>query len=218
MMRQKLSLVLALSLIALIGLFVYLGTDLGIALRHSGEAVSTHRLAAQNGRELARVAVELQSGERRFLLTGDEQDLIQYTAATVEFNTLLAQSRELVGENRAQQVRLSRIDKLLTEWVEKVALAEIQKRREVELGSASVGDVELLVKGADDSATFDRVAQELADFSAAEEQDMLAKLKDSGSAVQRALLLFGLGIGIALISILTLFFLLTEHAGIRRDK
>ncbi len=78
--------------------------------------------------QLHRLTVEMQSGTRGFLLTGEEDFLTPYRTAKPKIATDLTALKQLVQDNQAQVERLARIQMLVGQWDEYARTAINQKR------------------------------------------------------------------------------------------
>lgn len=101
-----------------------------------------------NAYQLAKLVVDIETGERGFLITGKDEFLKPYQNGFANFEVLLKKEQELVSDNPPQVALLETIRSLHKEWLEKAALPEIAKRREANKATVSATDLqELLKKG-----------------------------------------------------------------------
>jgi len=87
----------------------------------------TDRVIA-NGNEISKLAVDMESGMRGFVLTGDEPFLAPYEIAKAKVVPEIRKLTELVSDNPSQVDRLHRIEALHEEWSQ-FAQAMISMRR-----------------------------------------------------------------------------------------
>lgn len=94
------------------------------------------------GRELKAVAVDMQTGVRGFVITGDEAFLAPYHQASARYEHLRADAAEVWRERDRRLQAIERIGALLSAFVEEVAEPIIERRRSMlglgEWGSESV--------------------------------------------------------------------------------
>jgi CheY-like chemotaxis protein/signal transduction histidine kinase len=81
-----------------------------------------------NANETAKLSIDMETGMRGFLITGDESFLQPYEIARSRMMTELGGLKDMVGDNPAQVDRLKRIEGLQTQWNE-FAREVITKRR-----------------------------------------------------------------------------------------
>jgi len=99
----------------------------------------TSRTSAQLN-ALIKTVIDAETGQRGFVITGDEVFLEPYLSSTVEFGVTLLALRGLLTDSASQET-LSEIDALFEQWHREVADVVVQARRQapVELGSALRG-------------------------------------------------------------------------------
>ena len=85
-----------------------------------------------NARQLSKLVVDLETGQRGFVITAQDEFLEPYDAAQKQFARLLRVEKALVSDNSSQVEALNRIESLVTEWEEKAAKPEIDMARRVE--------------------------------------------------------------------------------------
>ncbi|WP_286269495.1 CHASE3 domain-containing protein [Thalassotalea hakodatensis] len=81
------------------------------------------------GHELNKLLLDLESGKRGFLITGNEDFLTPYFEAKKVWDTKLAQLKILVSDNPKQVERLEAINVLEKQWLKAVNDVAITKRR-----------------------------------------------------------------------------------------
>jgi CheY-like chemotaxis protein/CHASE3 domain sensor protein len=82
-----------------------------------------------NANDLAKLAVDRESGMRGFLITGDENFLAPYQVGKAQFASELKSLTDLVGDNPPQVDRLRRIAALQDQWDAFAELAIDERRR-----------------------------------------------------------------------------------------
>ena len=101
-----------------------------------------------NARQLAKLVVDMETGQRGFCITMKDEFLEPYNKGNNEFERLIAEEKKLVSDNPSQVNALEMIEGLVKEWHEKAAIPEIAMARKV---AAHVIDVdylqEILLKG-----------------------------------------------------------------------
>ncbi|MCL9782598.1 CHASE3 domain-containing protein [Vibrio sp. S4M6] len=93
----------------------------------------THKAIAR-AQELLTLVLDMETGERGYLITGDEEFLEPYAASLLEWDSKLEVLAKQVSDNPPQVVRLGKIDKLQKKWLEKIAAISIEKRRDLAKG------------------------------------------------------------------------------------
>jgi CheY-like chemotaxis protein/CHASE3 domain sensor protein len=90
---------------------------------------------------IQKIMVDMQTGLRGYVITGDENYLEPYDKGRISYTREIAQLRSLVEGNTRQLDRLEEIDRLVEEWLDKVAMAEIRTRQEVSRGALTLGSM-----------------------------------------------------------------------------
>lgn len=98
------------------------------------QQVSDTRVIESDLNALMRVVVDAETGERGFIITGNESFLTPYTTSTRDFGTVLSRLRRQLPEQGAV---LSEIDALFESWRREVAEVAIRARRRTPVGLAS---------------------------------------------------------------------------------
>ncbi|MCH8966176.1 MAG: CHASE3 domain-containing protein [Planctomycetes bacterium] len=117
-----LSLVAALALVVLFHL-ADMNRQFSFVIRH--DAINA------NARHLLRLVVDMETGQRGFVITGQDEFLEPYRNALASFTDLLTAEKTLVGDNLPQVRLLERIEASVKEWQDSAATPEIAMRRKV---------------------------------------------------------------------------------------
>ena len=99
-----------------------------------------------NALELAKLLVDMETGERGFLITGKEEFLEPFHAGIKKFNVLLAVEKKLVSDNPPQVALLEKIGQLHDEWLKQASEPEIAKRREANKATVSAEHLQEILK------------------------------------------------------------------------
>jgi signal transduction histidine kinase/CheY-like chemotaxis protein len=100
-----------------------------------------------NAHQLQKLVVDMETGERGFLITGKEEYLEPYHNALKEFDTLLEAEKQLVSDNPPQVAVLEKIAQLHEEWIQKAAKPEIAKRREANKATVTANHLQEILRG-----------------------------------------------------------------------
>ena len=101
-----------------------------------------------NAQELRKLVVDLETGQRGFVITQKEQFLKPYIMGNVKFNKLIAIEMELVSDNPGQVIALKKIKALVNKWKELAAIPEIAMARRISQASVDAAYLqEVLSKG-----------------------------------------------------------------------
>jgi len=141
-------------------------------LMSTWSAVESTERAIGNAQELRRLAVDMESGMRGFLLTGDDAFLSPYIAARPRFDTSAESLRELVEDDTTQVERLRHIRAQHQAWL-RAADQLIAARRQQ-------GDYLSMVRAGAGKIPFDELREQFRAFIEHEERQRA----DRGAAVR----------------------------------
>ncbi|WP_426752454.1 methyl-accepting chemotaxis protein [Myxococcus sp. Y35] len=150
---------------------------------------------------------DLETGQRGFLITGDERFLEPYTSARVSFGQNLNRIRELTTDSPQQQERIQEIRDLLQQWLSQHLEATISQRREVKAGRADLNALFDVERGARGKEFADRLRTLFSEV-ANEETTLQAKRTEEVNKLVALLydtLVFGGALGVTLAGLLSFF-------------
>jgi len=154
-----------------------------------------------NAQELLRLVVDMETGERGFVITGKDLSLQPYNAGLREFDRIYAIEQALVAGDPRQTALLQDVARLKSQWLSQAAGPEIALRRAVSAGTATLQDVIALVSLGRGKAIVDtiraRVAQLLIVAQARERDDYNAATAASDNLNRLALALTALALLVA---------------------
>ena len=121
----------------------------------------------QNAQKLQRLIVDSETGQRGFIITGDESYLEPYYSGIFQFDDLLEVEKELVSHDSLQVQRLERISEKFNEWQEKAARPEIELARTIHQSTLSPvipSNVAFLLQVGTGKNILDEIRSEFTDF------------------------------------------------------
>ena len=132
-------------ILIIIALSAFAYRTIRAGMEHSRWVEHTYQAVAY-GNALVAAMVDQETGERGFALSGDESFLEPYLNGKRAFAETIATAKQHVSDNPAQVARLERIDGLGRSFDTEAAAVLIAKRRAVNQGTATMGEVIELVK------------------------------------------------------------------------
>ena len=153
--------------------------DTGNWVSHTREVIGKTYL-------IEKLLVDMETGERGFLLTGQDTFLEPYVAANEKYGTTIAALTELVSDNPAQVERLKGIDALVTKWREVAARPEIAARRKMNQANGSMKEVSALIQKGTGKSLMDSLRGQLAEFVGVEEELLNTRWVQSEGAEDEA--------------------------------
>ena len=150
-----------------------------------------------------KLIIDLETGERGFLLTGKENFLEPFKTGKEKLGSAFSELSNLIGDNPAQVGKLNEIEILMTEWINAAAEPLIQLRRGVTKSAATMEDVASLVESEVGKVIMDEIRVRLSKFKEVE-QKLLVK-RQLESKEENALVKSIISVGVGLVVLLTLF-------------
>ncbi|MDM8565200.1 CHASE3 domain-containing protein [Candidatus Halobeggiatoa sp. HSG11] len=99
-----------------------------------------------NAHELAKLVVDMETGERGFLITGKDEFLEPFYTGIKKFDSLIEIEKKLVSDNPPQIVLLEKIALLRDEWLKKAGNPAIAKRREANKATINAEQLQEMLK------------------------------------------------------------------------
>jgi len=99
-----------------------------------------------NAHRLEKLILDMETGERGFLITGKDEFLEPYQKGVAEFDAMIEIENKLVSDNPSQVAVLEKIGHLHKEWIQKAAKPEIAKRREANKATVSAKHLQEVLK------------------------------------------------------------------------
>ncbi|MBD0258080.1 MAG: CHASE3 domain-containing protein, partial [Cytophagales bacterium] len=173
----------------------------------------THEVI-ERGNTLMKLMVDMETGERGFLLVGKEEYLDPYHNGKKAFNEVMTDVKSLVSDNPAQVRRLEKIHDMANEWHEKAAMPEIELRRKVAAPSSEatrLPEVIALIEKDTGKRFMDQIRADIDEFVNIEKTLMTGRSKENDSTAGVALNTAIFGTLIALLLGITAVLMLTRN-------
>ena len=106
-------------------------------IQSSGWVEHTHKVI-ETGNIVSASMVDMETGKRGFLVTGIDGYLEPYNSGLVTFDKYIAKGAKLTSDNPTQVARWNKIKDLKERWISESAKPEIELRREVSNGDATI--------------------------------------------------------------------------------
>ncbi|MCZ8342751.1 MAG: methyl-accepting chemotaxis protein [Leptospira sp.] len=186
---------LAIGLISIILIFVTVVVTAGFVTKRLAEAErwTTHTynvLATSDGMLISMVNME--TGSRGFLVSGNDKFLEPYIAGKKNFNSFWQDGKKLTSDNDEQQVRLEKIRNQSEEFI-RVSESLIQMRRDVLIGKVSMNEFLAKFSSGSDKVAMDGVRKLIAEFDKAERflLDVRSKESEDMRNLSSSVILYG---------------------------
>ena len=130
-------------LMTIVSSFVYNSTN---SLVDTAQWVQHTQKVISKGHLLEKLIVDMETGERGFLITGKDEFLQPFVASKKQWSIEIAETKKLVNDNPIQVENLNNIDIQAKQWIERAATPEIAQRRKVRSDSISLDHIEEILQ------------------------------------------------------------------------
>jgi len=137
-------------------------------LEQAADELRTRSEMLEALKPLPEIVLQMQSGMRGYLLTGDEAFLARYRAASESFPAAVAHALALVGDDRAQRARLEEAARLTQEWLATYLSPLVVKRSASEGAHSTMAAVLNTVREGKGEALADRISGQLEEIERSE--------------------------------------------------
>jgi len=144
-------------------------------VRHTQDVIA-------RGAGLGKLIIDMETGERGFLLTGHDEFLEPFETSRRLWSTRIDELARIVHDNPEQVRRVQAIDALAKRWLEVAAGPEIEARRQVDQGLASIADVVDLIESQTGKRIIDAIRQELDELLRVEAELIETRTADAATA------------------------------------
>jgi len=146
-------------LVVALGVAAYLSIQ---SLIETSQWVKHTHEVVEHAMKIEKLLVDMETGERGFLIAGKDEFLEPYDNGRRELSALTTATKELVNDNPKQVQRMEAIEASIDQWKEKVAKPEIAMRRKVAEGAEAILIFKRLQSRAVGKEIFDNMRQVIA--------------------------------------------------------
>ena len=144
-------------------------------LIESAKWVSHTHEAIAKGSALENLLIDMETGQRGYLITGKENFLEPYNNANTNWDINIYELKELVSDNPAQVTLLDQVDELAKDWKTRVALPEIQMRKDVNNSIIPMSKLSTLAQAGLGKSIIDKTRLKLDQFKKIERKLMIGR-------------------------------------------
>lgn len=197
---------LPLILMIVVSTSIYLST---LSLISTNNWVLHTQKVIANGHLLEKLIVDMETGERGFLITGKDNFLEPYDLAKERWDITIIDSKKRVSDNPKQVENLVKIDKNQKRWLKLAATPEIYARRQFNQGKATMNDVAVMIEKETGKNIIDKIRHQIDEFIAIEEELIKIRSFKSDKAINTSFYRTILGTIVAMIiAFIAAYFLL----------
>ena len=153
----------AIPIAALIIIAAVVYSSLNKMVESNGWVNHTHEVI-ESGEAIMASMIDMETGMRGFLVAGKDQFLEPYEAGQEIFDRTITELKKTVDDNPAQVSRLEKIESLEKEWQRDAAEPQIEARRAVTSGAATMDDVVAIIQQGRGKASMDAIRAKMAEF------------------------------------------------------
>jgi len=164
-----------------------------------------------HGNLILKLLVDMETGERGFLITGKEAFLEPYEEGNRAYGKTMVSLKDLVSDNPIQVKRLQEIDALARKWQEVAAKPEIAARIKMDKTGGSMDDVSALIQKGTGKAVMDALRGRLTSFISAEEELLNVRIKESDKVAAQSIYVVILGTILAIMFGIVAVFFITRN-------
>ena len=158
----------------------------------------THHVIV-GARELGKLIVDMETGERGFLITGKKEFLTPYEESMVLWDKKIKHLKNLVSDNSEQVLRIEAIAGLAKQWLKVAAQPEIAARIESYKTGEGLANVVTMVSVRTGKKIIDTIRLKLDEFMKIEEDLMKIRELKSQNAASNTILVTILGTAFAIL-------------------
>ncbi|MFL0797387.1 MAG: methyl-accepting chemotaxis protein [Cellvibrionaceae bacterium] len=136
-----------------------------------------------NANAVGAAMVDMETGQRGFMITGDDEFLDPYFSGKERFDILIKKGKKLTSDNAAQVKRWQTVADLKERWLNEAAEPEISARREVTQGAEAIATFKQISSRTVGKDIFDSIRAALADI-----ENKLGRNKDGQHLVTQVTL------------------------------
>lgn len=131
---------------------------------------------------IEKLLLDLETGQRGFLLTGEEHFLDPYYLAESKYKQRIRFLHDLVSDNLPQQIKIEEIERLIDKWNTSVAAVEIAERRKLGKTEFKWNDFSKFIRFEAGKTIVDNARKSLEEFIEVEEKLLAQRQKERESS------------------------------------
>lgn len=154
----------------------------GLEKKLSGEPEGKHLIT-----QLTLDLVNMETGQRGFLLTGQDDSLQPYRDGDKAFMDHLSALKAMTGYTAVTEAELTRLEELEKTWKVQAAQPEIDARREMNRYPKTISDIAAMMKAGKGKVLMDTIRSKLAELTDAEEALIVQRSQEQSSMASLAI-------------------------------
>ena len=171
------------------------------SLRTTAEWVAHTQEAIGVANHLGKLMVDMETGERGFVISGDSKFLEDHDNGEEQFAIEIIELKKQISDNPEQVALLNEIELLKNKWLKIAVEPAILARKKInKLGQSNIDDIAVFVKSGVGKRIMDKLRGKLKEFTDVEKELLAAREKEAAIVAQRSvyIMMFGTAMAIAL--------------------
>ena len=182
--------VLSALLIAIVGGVIFWNVK---SMNETQKWVSHTENVISRFKTITSLMIDMETGQRGFLASGDSKFLEPFTNAKSEFNAYLKKTQEIVSDNPTQVARLEKVLNIKEDWL-KIADSEMDLRKKLDAKSITLTEFSSLIIEAKGKTAMDELRSVMAQAADMEDQLNIVRKKASESTANATFLWILIGL------------------------
>jgi len=168
----------------------------------------THEVI-EHGDEIMAELVNMETGLRGYLITGQEEFLEPYYSGREHFDKLTDETKELVSDNPQQVSRISNLVNLKYTWIREHVEPSMDIRKDVNAGNATNADIVAYIGKGLGKKSMDTMRDVIADFIGEEKKLIVVRNQEQADTASATTAIIYIGSTIAILfGIIAAFFII----------
>ena len=190
-----------------VALAIVISISINTLVDTAGWVQHTHQVIG-NAKNLEKLLVDMETGERGFLIAGKDEFLEPYIQGRAKFKIVMIETQQLVDDNPAQVMRLEDIEAQVHLWTNNAAIPEIAMREKMNKNLATINDVSALIESGTGKDILDGIRGKFAEFIRTEQSLLATRQGDAAKTADQAIFVIAVGSAFSVIFALaiTVFF------------
>lgn len=128
-LKAKLALLYIFFFITFVSTCLYILQNMDEVISTYRQSVITQEQILKDSYQLAKQVIDLETGQRGFVITGKDEFLEPYNEAKIELNKTISSLQENLRDNPKHLRQLALVERMISDWIETAGIPEIQARR-----------------------------------------------------------------------------------------
>ena len=157
-------------------------------VKHTDDAIASFK-------ELQSMLIDMETGERGYLMSGDKKFLEPFIVAKEKFDPALEKLKVTVSDNPTQTKRLTEAGNIKNQWLEIAESTEMKARMDLDAKKISIDEFQTILKKGLGKVSMDSFRKIIYDATQMEDKLNIERMAKSEAAAKTTYLWVSLGLG-----------------------